>query len=154
VFTARFPMVPLPTHGRPQPLMEPAPTLEGVSVLLVDDDHESRHVIAAHLEDHRAHVLTASSSAAALALLERERVDVLVTDVAMPGEDGYTLLRKVRASRASGVASMPAVALTALAREEDRQRALQAGFQLHLPKPIEASVLVTAISTVGRLATT
>jgi CheY-like chemotaxis protein len=72
----------------------------------------------------------------------------------MPDEDGYALLRKVRASSSGSIASLPAVALTALARDEDQQRALKAGFQLHLAKPVETSRLIAAISTLGRLATT
>jgi signal transduction histidine kinase/CheY-like chemotaxis protein len=149
-FTVRLPMLPLPVESRRAAAAVPGATLEGLSVLLVDDDEESRQVIAAHLEDHRAHVLTAASSAAAMDVLTRERVDVLVSDVAMPGEDGYALLRRIRGST-SGLASMPAVALTALARDEDRQRALDAGFQLHLPKPIETSTLIAAILRVGRM---
>jgi CheY-like chemotaxis protein len=94
-------------------------------------------------------VLTAASSAQALDMLRRERVDVLLADVAMPGEDGYALIRRVRASSDANVASIPAVALTALAREEDRQQAFQAGFQLHLCKPIDARSLVAAVASVG-----
>jgi signal transduction histidine kinase/CheY-like chemotaxis protein len=149
IFTVRLPMLPLAVESRSHAATVAPTTLEGMSVLVVDDDEETRDVIAAHLADHYAHVITAESSSAAMDVLNRERVDVLVTDVAMPGEDGYTLLRKVRASTSAGVAAMPAVALTALAREEDRQRALEAGFQLHLPKPIDIGTLVTAISRVG-----
>ena len=152
-FTVRLPMLPVPAQPRPLADLQSVPTLDGVSVLLVDDDEESRQVIAAHLEDHRAHVLTAGSAGAALDLLQRERVDVLVADIAMPGEDGYALLRRVRASSTSDVATVPAVALTALARDEDRVQALQAGFQMHLTKPIETTTLIAAVSTLGRLAT-
>ena len=95
-------------------------------------------------------VLTAASVAEALDVLQREHVHVLLSDIAMPGEDGYALVRKVRASRTPRVASLPAVALTALARDEDRQQALRAGFQLHLAKPIEALPLVSAVATLGR----
>jgi signal transduction histidine kinase/CheY-like chemotaxis protein len=150
IFTVRLPMLPLAVESRSHAPAVAVTTLEGVSVLVVDDDDETRDVIAARLADHRAHVLTAASSAAAIAVLDRERVDVLVTDVAMPDEDGYSLLRKVRASKSGDVASLPAVALTALARAEDRQRALDAGFQLHLPKPIDTTTLVAAISSIGR----
>lgn len=72
-------------------------SLEGISVLVVDDDDESREVVAAYLQDHCAAVLTAASAAQAFDLLQRERVDVLLADVAMPGEDGYMLIRKLRA---------------------------------------------------------
>ncbi len=150
-FIVRLPMLPVPAQPRPAAHVTAAPTLDGMSVLLVDDDAESRQVIAAHLEDHRAYVLTADSAGAAMDVLLRERVDVLVTDLAMPGEDGYALLRRVRASSANDVATVPAIALTALARDEDRNQALQAGFQMHLPKPIETSTLIAAVSTVGGL---
>jgi CheY-like chemotaxis protein/two-component sensor histidine kinase len=153
MFIVRLPMLPAPAQPRPRVELESTPMLEGMSILLVDDDEVSRQVIAAHLEDHRAHVLTAGSAEAALDLLKRERVDVLVTDIAMPGEDGYELLRKVRASSVGEVASVPAVALTALARDEDRSQALRAGFQMHLTKPIETATLIAAVATLGRLST-
>jgi signal transduction histidine kinase/CheY-like chemotaxis protein len=130
------------------------PSLEGLSVLVVDDDEGSRQVIAAHLESHRAVVLTAASAAQALELLEREHPDVLLADVAMPGEDGYSLIRKLRAMPAPGAATIPAVAVTAFARDEDRRHALQAGFQLHLVKPIDPRSLVQAVARLRKLTPT
>jgi CheY-like chemotaxis protein len=127
----------------------PAWSLSGVSVLVVDDDDESRSVVAAYLENHQARVLTAASAGEALDLLQRERVDVLLADVAMPGEDGYALLRKLRALRATQASMIPAAALTAFARDEDRQEALQAGFQMHLTKPIDAGALVAAVASLS-----
>jgi signal transduction histidine kinase/CheY-like chemotaxis protein len=127
------------------------PTLAGLSVLVVDDDDESRSVVAAYLESHGALVQTASSAAEALETLQRDRVDVLLADVAMPGEDGYTLVRKLRGLEASPASTIPAAALTAFAREEDRQEALQAGFQMHLTKPIDAGALVAAVATLGHV---
>ena len=124
-------------------------SLNGVSVLVVDDDDESRQVVAAHLEGHQAVVLTAASAAQAFDLLQREHVDVLLADIAMPGEDGYTLIRRIRALTAPHIASIPAAALTAFARNEDRQQALQAGFQLHLTKPIDAHTLISAVARLG-----
>jgi CheY-like chemotaxis protein len=124
--------------------------LEGISVLVVDDDDDSRQVVEAHLERHGAHVLTAASAAAALEVLQREHVDVLLSDVAMPGEDGYTLIRKVRTLNTLETAAIPAVALTAFARNEDRQQALQAGFQLHLPKPVDTHSLIATVARLGR----
>jgi signal transduction histidine kinase/ActR/RegA family two-component response regulator len=120
--------------------------LAGISVLVVDDDPESREVVAAHLREHEAVVLTADSADHALDVLRHERIDVLLTDIVMPGEDGYSLLRRVRALQPDPVAAIPAAALTALARDDDRRRALQAGFQLHMPKPIDAASLVAAVS--------
>jgi signal transduction histidine kinase/ActR/RegA family two-component response regulator len=126
---------------------EPGASLDDLSVLVVDDDHESREVVAAHLASRHAVVLTAESAAEALETLKREHVDVLLADIAMPGEDGYALIRHVRALDAT--ASIPAAALTALAREEDRQHALDAGFQLHLAKPIDGRALVAAVASLG-----
>jgi signal transduction histidine kinase/ActR/RegA family two-component response regulator len=154
-FTVRLPLVSIPAswQGDVGHLSAAAPlTLDGISVLLVDDDEDSRQVIASHLERHHAVVLTAASCPQAWDVLQHEHVDVLLSDIAMPGEDGYALVGKVRASATSRIASIPAVALTALARDEDRQRALRAGFQLHLAKPIEARSLVTAVATLGKAA--
>ena len=127
----------------------PAESLEGVSVLVVDDDEQSRLVVAAYLEAHQARVITAPSAAVALDVLLHEHVDVLLADIAMPGEDGYTFIRKLRALDSPALSSIPAAALTAFARNEDRQQALQAGFQLHLAKPIDAQTLVNAVATLG-----
>jgi signal transduction histidine kinase/CheY-like chemotaxis protein len=121
-------------------------SLEGVSVLVVDDDEHSREVVTAHLQGCQATVLTAASAAHALDVLQQHHVDVLISDIGMPEEDGYGLIRRVRASSAPHLASIPAVALTAFARAEDRQQALQAGFQLHLAKPIDARSLVAAVA--------
>lgn len=95
-------------------------------------------------------MLTASSAAEALDLVQRLHVDVLRADIAMPGDDGYALLRKLRATGTPEVASVPAAALTAFARSEDRQQAIDAGFQLHLPKPIDLQSLVEAVTCLGR----
>jgi len=130
------------------PSTEPGLSLQGLSVLVVDDDFESREVVAAHLASRHAVVLTAASSAQALETLTREHVDVLLADIAMPDEDGYTLIRRIRALDASA-ASIPAAALTALAREEDRKQVLDAGFQLHLAKPIDGRSLVAAVASLG-----
>jgi len=108
-------------------------------------------VVAAHLEQHQALVLTAASAGDALALVQREPIDVLVADVAMPNEDGYTLIRKVRALSAPA-AAIPAAALTAFVRDEDRQQALGAGFQVHLAKPIDPHALVDAVARLGHRA--
>jgi CheY-like chemotaxis protein len=127
----------------------PVESLEGVSVLVVDDDEQSRLVAAAYLEAHRARVITAPSASVAFDVLQHEHVDVLLADIAMPGEDGYSFIKRLRALDSPALASIPAAALTALARSEDRQQALQAGFQLHLAKPIDARTLVSAVATLG-----
>jgi CheY-like chemotaxis protein len=127
-------------------LEEETNLLQGTCVLVVDDDDESRLVIGAHLEAHGARVITAASAAAALDLVQREHVDVIVTDVGMPGEDGYALIRKIRDLPTPALASLPAAALTAFARDEDRDKALHAGFQLHLRKPVAARTLADAVA--------
>jgi signal transduction histidine kinase/CheY-like chemotaxis protein len=123
------------------------PSLEGIRVLVVDDDEESREVVAANLRGCRAAVATAPSAAQAFELLQHEPFDVLLADIGMPVEDGYSLISRVRASGPPSVAGIPAAALTAFARDDDRERALAAGFQLHLSKPIEASALVAAVAS-------
>jgi signal transduction histidine kinase/ActR/RegA family two-component response regulator len=159
-FRVRLPIVSAGRRSRLAPLAASiestshAPSLRGISVLVVDDDEESRSVVAAYLETHHAIVLTAASADDALEILQRDRVDVLLADVAMPGEDGYTLVRRLRALQASHVSTIPAAALTAFAREEDRQEALQAGFQMHLTKPIDAGSLVAAVATLGHVSPT
>jgi CheY-like chemotaxis protein/anti-sigma regulatory factor (Ser/Thr protein kinase) len=126
-------------------------SLEGLSVLVVDDDQQSLEVLAAQLQTSRAVVLTASSAAQALQLLQSRPVDVLLADIGMPDEDGYDLIRKVRALQAPRVASIPAGAVTAFARDEDRQAALAAGFQLHVAKPVDAMALVSTVARLGRM---
>ena len=128
------------------PAPQPVPgCLEAISVLVVDDDADGRELVAATLEHYGAGVLTAASAAEAFDLLQTKRVNVLLTDVAMPDEDGYSLIRRLRASQPPQRASIPAAALTSFAREEDRQQAFQAGFQLHLAKPIDSRSLVQAV---------
>ena len=121
-----------------------------LSVLVLDDDGESREVAAAHMTSRKAEVWTAESSPHAIEILQRERIDVILADIAMPGEDGYGFIKRVRALNAKA-ASTPAAALTALATKEDRRRALDAGFQLHLAKPIDGESLVTAVAKLVRL---
>jgi len=151
-FTVRLPVTGIPEGVEPLASATPGAnaaadrSLAGISVLVVDDDEDSRDVVAAHLREHEAVVLTADSAAHAFDVIQHERIDVLLTDIAMPEEDGYSLLRRVRALQPAAAARIPAAAITALARADDRRRALQAGFQLHMPKPIEAAALVAAVS--------
>jgi CheY-like chemotaxis protein len=121
-------------------------------VLVIDDDESSRQVVAEHLADREAIVLTAASAAHAYEVLRREHVDVLLVDIAMPGEDGYSLMRRLRAGAVAASTSIPAAALTAFARDEDRQLALRAGFQMHLAKPIEPGALIAAVARLGQAA--
>jgi CheY-like chemotaxis protein len=129
-------------------------SLEGVSVLVVDDQEEARVILTQALGEYGARVTAVSSGAEALALLSDppggKRPDALILDIAMPNEDGYTVLKKVRALEArQGAAAdrIPAVALTAHGRSEDRLRALQAGFQMHIAKPVEPAELAVVIAS-------
>ncbi len=122
------------------------PDLAGITVLVVDDEADAREVLAQLLEMRHARVLAAASAAEALDVLEHERPDVLISDIAMPVEDGYALVERLRRAEASrGGPGLPAIALTAFARDEDRGRAIAAGFQLHVSKPVEPVDLVGAI---------
>ncbi|WP_437787288.1 PAS domain S-box protein [Sorangium sp. So ce1097] len=124
--------------------------LTGVRVLVVDDQPDAREVAQRVLEECAARVTTVGSTAEALAALERERPDVLVSDLGMPGEDGFQLMRRVRALGAERGGATPAVALSALARAEDRARALGAGYQAHVAKPLDPAELVGVIAALVR----
>jgi len=128
--------------------------LKGIVVLTVDDDSDNRNLVIATLEQHGAAVLTASSSSEALEILRTTPVQVLLSDIAMPGEDGYTLLRRLRTTESAEIANIAAAALTSLARDEDRLEAIRAGFQLHLTKPIDAASLVEAVAALAAMAQT
>jgi CheY-like chemotaxis protein len=128
--------------------------LSGVKVLMVDDEPDGRELVKRVLSECGADVATAASARDALSLLEVEWPHVLVTDIGMPQVDGYELLRCIRALQRSTGRHLPAVALTAFARSEDRIRALHAGFLLHLSKPVEPSELIaTVASAAGRAGT-
>jgi CheY-like chemotaxis protein len=118
------------------------PDLTGIRVLAVDDEPDARQLLKTLFEQCGADVEVCGSASEALAALERSSPHVLVSDIGMPGEDGYTLIRKVRESGMK----LPAVALTAFARTEDRFQALAAGFNMHVPKPVEPAELALVIS--------
>jgi signal transduction histidine kinase/ActR/RegA family two-component response regulator len=141
--------LPIGEHNVPAGLASGAsPTesaISGLKILVVDDEPDNRELMGRVLTDGGASVRLASSVEEALAELDREPADALVSDIGMPGKDGFDLIRAVRA-RTSG-AAMPAIAVTAFARAEDRSRALAAGFQLHVSKPINASELLLGLAT-------
>ncbi|MCA1992579.1 MAG: GAF domain-containing protein, partial [Coleofasciculus sp. S288] len=120
--------------------------LRGLQVLVVDDDADARALLATILEQSGAQVKAAASVAEALDLLSHSKADVLVSDIAMPDVDGYALIRQVRELEVKHGDYTPAVALTAYAREADRASALQAGFQVHLPKPFDPEALVNVVA--------
>jgi CheY-like chemotaxis protein/two-component sensor histidine kinase len=128
--------------------------LSGVRVLLVDDDVDSRQLLRRMLTDTQAEVFDASSASLALAAIEDVQPNVLVSDIGMPGQDGFAMIREIRA-RGYSYQQLPAIALTAFARSEDRRRALLAGFQVHVPKPVDPCELSAVIATLlGRTGNT
>jgi signal transduction histidine kinase/ActR/RegA family two-component response regulator len=149
-FFVRFPLahavgprVPAPA---PPPCAQPEPPrLGGLRILLVEDDDDTRECLALGLRRHGAEVVAVASASLAEAALERDRFDVLLSDLAMPGEDGFSLVRRVRARAPGQGGHLPAAALSAHARAEERARALLAGFDLHLAKPIEPDELAGVV---------
>ena len=123
--------------------------LEDVRVLVVDDQEDARHLIAAVLEGCGAHVTTASSALEALGQMEQGRFDLLLSDIGMPDEDGYSFIQKVR-QLPDERGQIPAMALTAYARESDRERALASGFQAHGVKPIEPAKLIELVAQLAK----
>ncbi|HEX2494025.1 MAG TPA: ATP-binding protein [Steroidobacter sp.] len=151
-FVVRLPLKPVAAYG-PQELMgswkiDPQAmgpeSLQGLRVLAVDDQPAMLEHLKRTLQEHGAEVCAAGSGAQALRLLENGAFDVLVSDIGMPGMDGYELIRTVRA-RGLGPERLTAVAVTAFAREEDRERILAAGFEAHIAKPIDVPQLITAV---------
>jgi PAS domain S-box-containing protein len=125
---------------------ERPPILAKLRILVVDDDEDAREIVRAILEECGSIVRTAASVAAAIDAFATETPDVLLTDIGMPVEDGYELIRRVRELPASKGGKIPAVALTAYARAEDRRRALNEGFMMHLPKPVDPAELVAVVA--------
>ena len=151
IFTVRIPLAPLRTAARVTSSgaaldLDRLPPLTGVRVLVVDDDPDARDLVTAVLGQSGADVVTASSTVEALDALARARPHVLVSDLSMPGDDGYALLQRVRALGLDHDGRVPAVALTAFARAEDRARALAAGYAVHVSKPVEPAELVEVVA--------
>ena len=117
--------------------------------LIVDDEPDAREVMAAALQACGASVVSAASARDALQTLERDEVDLLLSDIAMPGEDGCELIRAIRALPSFQLATIPAAAVTARAQEDERKRALAAGFQMHLSKPLQPAALARAVATLA-----
>jgi PAS domain S-box-containing protein len=125
------------------------PTLDQVRILVVEDDADTLNLLKFVLDDSGADVVTAPSVSEALDVFEHWRPDVLVSDIAMPGQDGYQLIGQVRSRGNERGGNIPAVALTAFVRNEDKERALAAGFQMHLTKPIAPKELITALANLS-----
>ena len=127
------------------------PDLKGIRVLIVDDEPDARDLLSHVLTECGASVITASGAREALPIVEAERLDVLISDIGMPGVDGYEFLTRARGVMKQSKRHIPAIALTAFARSEDRTRALHAGFLVHVAKPVEpAELAATVASVVGR----
>lgn len=147
-FTVTLPLGANETAAMPATGRTVTRSISGVRVLLVDDDDDTREACATMLESQGAEVRAAGSVAEGLAALEKLVPQVILCDIAMPGEDGYAFIRKLRSGN-QATREIPAAALTALAGEEDRRRALESGFQMHLAKPIDADRLATAVATLA-----
>jgi CheY-like chemotaxis protein len=116
----------------------------------VDDDQDTLNMLSVLLAEHQVTVQTAASCAEALEILRWYTPDVLVSDLAMPDADGYALISTLRAQEAEDGAQLPAVALTAYARVEDRVRALSAGFNMFVPKPVDPSELISVVMSLAQ----
>ncbi|HTV51757.1 MAG TPA: ATP-binding protein [Steroidobacteraceae bacterium] len=127
--------------------LDSLPKLAGIAVLCVDDEADSLMFCGRLLEDRGARVLLAVDAQQALETLRTERVDILISDIGMPNEDGYYLVTQLRALADARSARIPAIAVTAYARAEDRQRLLLAGYQMHISKPIEPQELIAGIAS-------
>jgi CheY-like chemotaxis protein len=163
-FRVRLPVSPPPAHGPavslphavPQPEsagvgFDCPPGIEGLHVLVVDDEADAREMLAEILVHCKARVVIAGSAEEAFERLREDPPDVLVSDVGMPDEDGYTLIKRVRKLPKEKGGRTPAVALTAYARAEDRTKALRAGFDMHVPKPVQPTeFLLVVASAAGR----
>jgi signal transduction histidine kinase/CheY-like chemotaxis protein len=160
-FTLRFPLrdAAVPAPGQPSAGPEPAPAvpaelaladLSGIRVLVVDDAPDALELTRQVLASCGASVQAADGAVAALALLASERPDVLVSDIGMPEVDGYELVRRLRRFGAAGGGDIPAIALTAFTRQQDRDEALRAGFTAYLAKPVAPAELVATVAGLAR----
>lgn len=122
------------------------PDLSGVKVLAVDDEPDARELLTALFQQCGAEIQTCESVEEAIGILAVSKPDVIVSDIGLPGEDGYSLIKKIRAGETAADPRLPAVALTAFARTEDRFQALSAGYNMHVPKPVEPAELALVIS--------
>ena len=130
-------------------LMECPPSLNHLKVLIVDDEPDARELLSIVLEQCRAEVTAVATVSEALEAIARVQPDMLVSDIGMPGEDGYDLIRKVRSLPAESGGRIPAIALTAYARVEDRMQVLASGYQMHVPKPVDPAEFVMVMASLA-----
>jgi signal transduction histidine kinase/ActR/RegA family two-component response regulator len=151
-FTVKLPLqvtsspaiTPAPARGEER--TRRTPSLDGITVLVVDDEEDAREAMAVLLGQAGARVISVGGAAEAIDTLDRERPDVLLSDIAMPGEDGYALIRRVRSRSGEAGGRIPAAALTAYATLEDRAKAIRAGYDEHIPKPVDPTRLIGAVA--------
>ncbi len=147
IFTVRLPLMTTSQQTNSNSEQTEATVdLSGIKVLLVEDDPGTQEFVTFVLEQYQADVTATSSAQEALEALARSKPDLLVLDIGMPGVDGYTLMRQIRSMMPKQGGQIPAIALTAYAGEHDQQQALAAGFQMHVPKPIEPEELVAVVA--------
>ncbi|MBK9264469.1 MAG: response regulator [Polyangiaceae bacterium] len=156
-FTVRLPISKPKTITPPNPIAatqkQDGRKLTGLGILIIDDEPDAREILEEVLTIAGASVKPAADAAEAIRILNDFTPDVIISDLAMPGEDGLSLMRKIRARAPDRVASVPAIALTAYTRTEDRVLALNAGFQLHVPKPVDPTELVATVASLRTLIT-
>jgi signal transduction histidine kinase/ActR/RegA family two-component response regulator len=160
VFTVRLPVMPTlsalketgPSHSINANTLSAfdLPPLDDVRVLAVDDEPDTLNMLATLLSQRRAQVRTVASAKGALSVMQSWKPDLILADIGMPGEDGYSLITKIRALNREQGGETPAIALTAYARVEDRMRTLAAGFQMHVAKPVDPSELITIVASLAR----
>src|SRR5881296_2030874 len=151
-FTVQLPVPAIQKDSAVSPESTPA-SLKGLKVMLVEDEFDTREMVAEGLEQSGATVLLAASGAEALRVLARQTPDVLISDIGMPEMDGYELLEKIRSEYAPNMRPIPAVALTAFATEQERERSFEAGYQVHLAKPVTISELVRTVASIVKRTT-
>ncbi len=160
-FIVKLPLIAVRPDSRAQARAHPtlsgaslpeSPSLDGLRIMIVDDEPDTRDMLRLMIEKIGAEVRPCSSAEEAFRVFQTWEPDVLVSDIEMPGEDGYDLIRRLRQWEAGRGRQTPAVALTAYARTEDRMRALQAGYQIHVAKPVEPAELAVVIATLARSA--
>ena len=139
--------------GAVRPSSDELVDLTGIKVLLVDDEPDARELLTEVLEQCGAVVVAAQSADEAVRLIPRERPAVLLSDIGLPGEDGYKLISRVRALGPADGGNLPAAAITAYARSDDARRALAAGYQRHAPKPIQPTTLAALVAGLAQLQT-
>ena len=157
-FTVRLPLVaadapagsPIPFTVSPEDLSQVV-RLDGLRVVVADDEPDSRSLTETILRGAGAEVRTCASAAEAVRLLGHFNADVLVSDLEMPGEDGYSLIRTIRGRQPAAIATIPAIALSAYGRPQDRLRAIEAGFTMHVPKPVDPRELTVIVAGVAGL---